>query len=79
MTDLTGALTMKLLLASIVTATLSFGTTAHADVSAAARAFSDGQAAQLEGNHERAAQSFELAFNIAPAREALRSAVRARQ
>ncbi len=71
---------MKLLIASLTTAAaLSFGTTAHADVSAAARAFSDGQAAQLEGNYERAAQSFELAFHIAPAREALRSAVRARQ
>jgi len=51
---------------------------ARADIAAAARAFSDGQAAQLEGNYERAAQSFELAFNIAPTREALRSAVRAR-
>jgi hypothetical protein len=52
---------------------------ARADVSAAARAFSDGQAAQLEGAYERAAQSFELAFNIAPTKEALRSAIRARQ
>jgi hypothetical protein len=52
--------------------------TAHADVSAAARAYSDGQAAQIEGNYERAAQSYELAFHIAPSREALRSAVRAR-
>lgn len=52
---------------------------ARADVAAAARAFSDGQAAQLDGNYERAAQSFELAYNIAPSREALRSAVRARQ
>jgi hypothetical protein len=52
---------------------------ARADISAAARAFSDGQAAQLEGNYERAAQSFELAYNIAPSKEALRSAIRARQ
>jgi hypothetical protein len=52
---------------------------ARADVSAAARAFSDGQAAQLEGSYERAAQSFELAYNIAPTKEALRSAIRARQ
>jgi len=52
---------------------------ARADISAAARAFSDGQAAQLEGNYERAAQSFELAYNISPSREALRSAIRARQ
>jgi hypothetical protein len=56
----------------------ALATPARADVSAAARAFSDGQAAQLEGNYERAAQSFELAFNIAPSKEALRSAVRAR-
>ncbi|HET9622960.1 MAG TPA: hypothetical protein VFP84_16425 [Kofleriaceae bacterium] len=52
---------------------------ARGDVSAAARAFADGQAAQLEGNFERAAQSYELAFTIAPSKEALRSAVRARQ
>ncbi len=52
---------------------------ARADVSTAARAFSDGQAAQLEGNYDRAAQSFELAYTIAPSKEALRSAVRARQ
>lgn len=49
----------------------------HADVSAAARAFTDGQAAQLDGDYERASQSFELAFSIAPSKEALRSAVRA--
>ena len=52
---------------------------ACADVAAAARAFSDGQAAQLEGDYDRAAQSFELAFSITPSKEALRSAVRARQ
>lgn len=58
---------------------LGLATPAHADISAAARAFSDAQAAQLEGNYERAAQSYELAFHIAPSKEALRSAVRARQ
>jgi hypothetical protein len=52
---------------------------ARADVSAAARAFSDGQSAQLEGDYDHAAQSFELAYANAPSREALRSAVRARQ
>lgn len=52
---------------------------ARADVTAAARAFADGQAAQLEGDHARAAQSFELAYTIQPSKEALRSAVRARQ
>ena len=69
---------MKLLIITTLVAALG-GRVAHADVSAAARAFSDGQAAQLEGNYERAAQSFELAYNIAPTKEALRSAVRARQ
>jgi hypothetical protein len=52
---------------------------ARADVSAAARAFADGQAAQLEGDYDHAAQSFELAYSIAPSKEALRSAIRARQ
>jgi hypothetical protein len=69
---------MKLSLTTIAICAGLAASTAHADVSAAARAFSDGQAAQLEGNFERAAQSFELAFNIAPSKEALRSAVRAR-
>jgi len=57
----------------------AFTSTAGADVAAAARAFSDGQAAQLGGDYDRAAQSFELAYSIAPSGEALRSAVRARQ
>ncbi|TMQ02354.1 MAG: hypothetical protein E6J90_48860 [Deltaproteobacteria bacterium] len=52
---------------------------AHADVSAAARAFADGQSAQLEGDYDHAAQSFELAYANAPSKEALRSAIRARQ
>jgi hypothetical protein len=52
---------------------------ASADVSAAARAFADGQSAQLEGDYDHAAQSFELAFSNAPSKEALRSAIRARQ
>lgn len=65
--------------AGIVALVAGLADPAGADVSAAARAFSDGQAAQLEGNYERAAQSFEVAYNVAPSREALRSAVRARQ
>jgi hypothetical protein len=52
---------------------------ARADVAGAARAFSDGQAAQLAGDYDHAAQSFELAYTIEPSKEALRSAVRARQ
>jgi hypothetical protein len=66
-----------LLVASILICPL--GSTARADVSAAARAFADGQSAQLEGDYDRAAQSFELAFSNAPSKEALRSAVRARK
>jgi len=66
------------LLATIVAGWLG-APIARADVAAAARAFADGQAAQLEGNFERAAQDFELAYHIAPSKEALRSAVRARQ
>lgn len=50
----------------------------YADATAASRAFSEGQAAQLAGDYDRAAQSFELAFSIQPSKEALRSAVRAR-
>jgi hypothetical protein len=49
---------------------------ARADVTGAARAFAEGQAAQLEGNHALAAQRFELAFALQPSKEALRSAAR---
>jgi hypothetical protein len=49
---------------------------ARADVTGAARAFAEGQAAQLEGNHALAAQRFELAFALSPSKEALRSAAR---
>lgn len=55
------------------------GSTVRADVSAAARAFADGQSAQLEGDYDQAAESFELAFSNSPSKEALRSAVRARK
>lgn len=56
-------------------------TTTRADdksVVAAASAFEQGQQAELSGNHERAAELFELADRIAPTPEALRSATRAR-
>ena len=49
---------------------------ARADVTAAARAFAEGQAAQLEGKYALAAERFELAFALQPSKEALRSAVR---
>lgn len=81
MPALTGAAYMKPITTFLISLGLGLGLTApaRADISAAARAFSDAQAAQLEGNYERAAQSYELAFHIAPSKEALRSAVRARQ
>src|SRR6478609_6730708 len=49
---------------------------AHADVTGAARAFAEGQAAQLEGKYALAAERFELAFTLQPSKEALRSAAR---
>ncbi|HEY0467376.1 MAG TPA: hypothetical protein VGC79_24420 [Polyangiaceae bacterium] len=49
---------------------------ARADVTGAARAFAEGQAAQLEGKYALAADRFELAFALQPSKEALRSAVR---
>ena len=58
---------------------LAMSAPVFADATAASRAFSEGQAAQLAGDYDRAAQSFELAFSIQPSKEALRSAVRARQ
>lgn len=46
------------------------------DVRAAARAFEEGQRAQLERDYARAAQLFEVAHRAAPAPAALRSAIR---
>jgi hypothetical protein len=51
---------------------------ARADVPAAARAFTEGQAAQMDGKYERAADAFELAYSLSPSKEALRSAARMR-
>jgi hypothetical protein len=48
------------------------------DIAAAANAFSRAQRAELSGDHERAAQLYELADSIAPTPEAVRSALRAR-
>lgn len=67
------------LLVTIMAVTIAVtGGEARADVTAAARAFAEGQTAQLEGNYELAAQNFELANSMIPSREALRSAARAR-
>lgn len=46
------------------------------DTAAAARAFEEGQHAQLRGDHAQAAQLFELAHRAAPAPAAIRSAIR---
>jgi hypothetical protein len=51
---------------------------ARADVAGAARAFSEGQAAQMEGDYALAAQRYELADMLSPSKEALRSAARMR-
>jgi hypothetical protein len=76
---MSGSISKRFITTILIGAGLGAAVPARADVSAAARAFADGQSALLENNYERAAQSFELAYNIAPSKEALRSAVRARQ
>jgi hypothetical protein len=48
-------------------------------VQGAARAFSEGQSAQLRGENARAAEFFELADRLAPSPAALRSAIRMRR
>ena len=45
-------------------------------IQTAARAYEEGQRAQLDGDYHRAAQLFETAFRAAPAAAALRSAIR---
>jgi hypothetical protein len=49
------------------------------DVSSAANAFARGQKAEIAGDNEGAAELYELADSIAPAPEALRSALKARK
>jgi len=49
------------------------------DVAGAANAFSRAQKADLSGDHDTAAELYELADSLAPAPEALRSAIRARK
>jgi hypothetical protein len=50
---------------------------AAGNVDEAARAFDEGQKAQLKGDYDRAANWFEIANSIVPTKEALRSAIRA--
>ena len=49
------------------------------DLAAAANAFAKAQKAELAGDHESAAELYELADSLAPTPEAMRSAVRARK
>jgi hypothetical protein len=61
--------------------TLACPGSAHAEdnsVVAAANAYAQAQQAELKGDHDRAAELFELADRIAPTPQALRSATRAR-
>jgi hypothetical protein len=59
---------------------LAVAAPAHAqDVAGAANAFSRAQKAELSGDHDTAAELYELADGLAPAPEALRSALRARK
>src|ERR1700748_2721708 len=72
---------------SLAAAALAFGLstitvsgTARADdVSGAANAFSRAQKAELSGDFASAAELYELADGLAPAPEALRSALRSRK
>jgi hypothetical protein len=68
------------LAAGCMLATLGVATVAGAqDVSGAANAFQRAQKADISGDHDTAAELFELADSLAPAPEALRSALRARK
>ncbi|MEM9189167.1 MAG: hypothetical protein AAGF12_08330 [Myxococcota bacterium] len=62
-----------LLLASVLSSPLAH---AQEDVGAAARAYEQGQAAQLREDYAQAADLFELAHRLAPSSVALRSAMR---
>jgi hypothetical protein len=60
----------------ITSATSAQSDAGGGDIAAAASAFGDGQKAQLRGEYARAAELFELADELAPTPEALRSAIR---
>lgn len=73
-------LTALSLAASLGIGVMTFAPSALAqDVAAAANAFSRAQKAELSGDHEAAAELYELADSLAPAPEALRSALKARK
>lgn len=65
-----------LFLAALALLTFS-GEAAAGNVDEAARAFAEGQRAQLRGDYGKAAEWFELANSVVPTKEALRSAIRA--
>lgn len=67
-------------LGAVCSAALAVTAPARAqDVAGAANAFSRAQKAELSGDHDTAAELYELADGLAPAPEALRSALRARK
>ncbi len=68
-------LAQALALAIVVPTALS-AAQSEVDVRAAARAFEEGQRAQLAGDYVRAANLFEMAHRAAPAAAALRAAIR---
>jgi hypothetical protein len=58
---------------------LSSATAAAQDMPAAANAYATAQKAEMSGDHEAAADLYELADSLAPTPEAMRSALRARK
>jgi hypothetical protein len=73
--QLPAALAVSAALAVLTATETSFGQ----DLAAAANAFSRAQKAELAGDHDSAAELYELADSLAPTPEALRSALRARK
>jgi hypothetical protein len=65
--------------ASFLTVLSAPGSAFAQDVAGAANAFSRAQKAELSGDHDTAAELYELADSLAPTPEALRSALRARK
>jgi hypothetical protein len=65
--------------ASCLTVFAASGSAGAQDVAGAANAFSRAQKAELSGDHDTAAELYELADGLAPAPEALRSALKARK
>jgi hypothetical protein len=70
---------LAVVVASVVTLLAIENQASAQDVAGAANAFSRAQKAELSGDHDTAAELYELADSLAPAPEALRSALKARK